>query len=197
MLWLAGARGIAPPAALGCQVCSGCGRAPAVASPRHLPALLLVLPISGHSASHQTPGARCLSFGGVIASPAQSANAWGRAGPSGAEEGLPRETSPSQSRRLFASQPSSAAGSTAWSFARLCLGAAVHGKDERKELWPVCGTQGSLSSSWPQSASPHGTRTAAGCDMGTSPSKEALGWWGWRVQRQLQEIVSNIAETGS
>lgn len=49
----------------------------------------------------------------------------------------------------------------------------------------------------PQSVSSHGRQGVhpdAGCDVGTLPSREALGPWGWRVQQQLQEIASNIAD---
>lgn len=68
-LWLAGIRDVAQPAAPAARA------AVAVAKPQWVlvPALHLVCPISGHSASHQTPGVRCLSLGRVIVSPAPSA----------------------------------------------------------------------------------------------------------------------------
>lgn len=42
--------------------CGGCGQAPVGTCSHHLPALLHTFPVSGHSVSHHTPGARCLSF---------------------------------------------------------------------------------------------------------------------------------------
>lgn len=165
-------------AAQGCQGCGGCGRAPAGASPCHLPALLLALPISGHSASHQMPRARCFSFGRMIASPAPSACARAKRGRRRLAEG----------NLSFAEQkaPHRLAQQLCWfhspGFCKAvqgcCLSTAVYGKEERRELWPACGNHGSLSSSCPQSASSHGRQGAypgAGCDMGTSPSREALG----------------------
>lgn len=141
LLWLAGTRSITQhlPQAVGTAVA-----VPSTASAclYYLPALLPTLPMSAHSVSHQTPRVRHLSFSRAIASAASSACAG-----VGAGEGLLRETSPSRSGMFFTNQPSSAAGSTSCSFARLYLSTAVYGKEERRELWLMCGNQDSLSPS--------------------------------------------------
>lgn len=176
LLWLAGVRGVAQAAAPGCQGCGGCGRAPAGAPPCHLSARHLALPILGRSASHQTPVARCLCFGSMIACPAPSASAgtkegWRRLAKgnlSFAEQKAPHKLAQQLSR--FHS-PGFCKAVQGW-----CLNTAVYGKDEKRELRPLCWNQGSLSSSCPQSASSHGRRGAqpdAGCHMGTLPSREA------------------------
>lgn len=156
LLWRAGARGSTQPAAPRLPALQGPWPLPAASL---VPALLPTLPVSGRSTSRQTAGARCLSSGRAIASPAPSACAWVRVRARAKRSWrrrLPRETSPSRSGGLFASQLSSAAASTAQDFTRLRRNTAVYGKDERRELWSACGNQGLLSSSCSQSASLHG-----------------------------------------
>lgn len=115
-----------------------------------------------------------------------------QAGTGRAAEGLPRETSPSCSRRHFTSQHSSTAGSSAQGFGRLCPSTAVPGRDERRDLWPTSGIRARFPPLAPKCVIT--VHADAGCDVGTLPSREALGPWRWRAQQQLQEIASNVAD---